>query len=107
MKNYTKNVGKDIDKYDLIIYIIHINNGEINMFSLIGKLFNAIGQFINDCILVVIIVLFLILCVLAAHRHNNNPYVDHTKERLERQNEADKEAKFNEALQKFYEYQTK
>lgn len=103
MKNYTKNVGKDIDKYDLIIYIIHRNNGEIKMFSLIGKLFNAIGQFINDCILVVIIVLFLILCVLAAHRHNNNPYAYHDREVQQQQIEADREAAHRALLQTIHD----
>ena len=76
------------------------------MFSFIGNILESITHFFTQVIVLIIIVLTVVLLLLASNRHDKNPYADHTKERIERQIEADKEAKFNEALQKFYEYQT-
>ena len=76
------------------------------MFTFIGNILDSITNFIVQFIVLIIIVLAVVLLFLAQNRHANNPYADHTKEKIEQQIEAEKEAKFNEALQKFYEYQT-
>ncbi len=73
------------------------------MFSFISNLFESITRFFVDAIVLIIIVGVVALLLLAANRHRNNPYADHTKERIERQIEADKEAKLNEALKQLYE----
>lgn len=73
------------------------------MFSFISNLFESITRFLADAIALIIIVGVVALLLLAANRHRNNPYADHTKERIERQIEADKEAKLNEALKQLYE----
>ena len=77
------------------------------MFTFIGNIIEGITNFFAQFLLVIIILLAVVLLFLATYRKNHNPYIDHTKEQIERQIEADKEAKFNEALQKFYDYQTK
>lgn len=77
------------------------------MFSFISNIFESITNFFAQFLLLIIIVLAVVLLFLAQNRHANNPYADHTKEKIEKQIEAEKEAKFNAALQKFYEYQTK
>lgn len=77
------------------------------MFSFIGNILESITNFIAQFFVLVIIVLAVALLFLATYRKNHNPYIDHTKDQIERQIEVEKEAKFNEALQKFYEYQTK
>lgn len=77
------------------------------MFTFIGNILEGITNFFAQFLLVIIILLAVVLLFLATYRKNHNPYIDHTKEQIERQIEADKEAKFNEALQNFYEYQTK
>ena len=77
------------------------------MFTFIGNILEGITNFFAQFLLVIIILLAVVLLFLATYRKNHNPYIDHTKEQIERQIEADKDAKFNEALQNFYEYQTK
>lgn len=77
------------------------------MFTFIGNILEGITNFFAQFLLLIIILLAVVLLFLATYRKNHNPYIDHTKEQIERQIEADKEAKFNEALQNFYEYQTK
>lgn len=77
------------------------------MFTFIDNILDGITNFIAQVLWLIIIVLAVVLLFLAQNRHANNPYVDHTKEKIEKQIEAEKEAKFNAALQKFYEYQTK
>lgn len=72
------------------------------MFTFISNLFESITHFITQVILLVIIVLAVVLLLLASNRHKNNPYADHTKERIEQQIEADKEAQFNKALERLY-----
>lgn len=73
------------------------------MFSFISNLFESITRFLAEAIALIIIVGVVALLLLAANRHRNNPYADHTKERIERQIEADKEAKLNDALKQLYE----
>lgn len=73
------------------------------MFSFISNIFESITRFLAEAIALIIIVGVVALLLLAANRHRNNPYADHTKERIERQIEADKEAKLNEALKQLYE----
>ena len=77
------------------------------MFTFVGNILERITNFFAQFLLLIIILLAVVLLFLATYRKNHNPYIDHTKEQIERQIEADKEAKFNEALQKFYDYQTK
>lgn len=72
------------------------------MFSFIGNLFESITHFLTQVILLVIIVLAVALLLLASNRHKHNPYADHTKERIEQQIEAEKEAQFNKALERLY-----
>lgn len=73
------------------------------MFTFIGNLLESITHFFTQVIVLIIIVLAVVLLFLASNRHDKNPYADHTKERIERQIEADKEAKFNEALKSLRE----
>lgn len=73
------------------------------MFNFISNFFESITRFLAEAIALIIIVLVVALLLLAANRHRNNPYADHTKERIEQQIEADKEAKYNEALKQLYE----
>ena len=72
------------------------------MFTLIGKLVNGILQLINDCILLVIIVIVIALVLLAGHRNAINPYVDHSDKIQKAKIEAEKDAQYMEALQKLY-----
>ena len=72
------------------------------MFSFIGNLFESITHFISQVILLIIIVLAVALLLLASNRHKNNLYADHTKERIEQQIEAEKEALYNKALERLY-----
>ena len=73
------------------------------MFNFIGDFFETITNFFSQLILIIIIVLVVVLLLLAAHRHRNKPYADHTKERIEQQIEAEKEAKYQEVLKRIYE----
>ena len=77
------------------------------MFTFIGNILDSITHFFTQVILLVIIVLAVALLLLASNRHRNNPYADHTKERIEQQIDSEREAKLNEALKNLYEYQTK
>ena len=72
------------------------------MFSFIGNLFESITHFISQVILLIMIVLAVVLLLLASNRHKNNPYADHTKERIEQQIESEKEAQYNKALERLY-----
>lgn len=72
------------------------------MFDFIGECLERITRFFAEAIAILIIVLGVLLLLLAANRHNNNPYADHTKERIERQIEDEKEAKYNETLELLY-----
>ena len=72
------------------------------MFSFIGNLFESITHFISQVILLIMIVLAVALLLLASNRHKNNPYADHTKERIEQQIETEKEALYNKALERLY-----
>lgn len=73
------------------------------MFNFIGNILENITNFFRELIVIIIIVLAVALLLLAGHRDRNNPYRDHTKERIEQQIEAEKEAKYNEALKALYE----
>lgn len=73
------------------------------MFSFISNFFESITRFLAEAIALIIIVLVVALLLLAANRHRNNPYADHTKERIEQQIDAEKTAKYNEALKQLYE----
>lgn len=77
------------------------------MFAFIGKILTGITNFFAQFFLLIIIVLAVVLLFLAVHRERNNPYADRTKEKIEQQIEAEREAQYNKALEKFYEYQTK
>lgn len=77
------------------------------MFTFISDTLESITNFFAQFLLVIIIFLTVVLLFLATYRKKHNPYIDHTKDQVEQQIEAEKEAKFNEALQQFYEYQTK
>lgn len=72
------------------------------MFTFISNIFESITHFFTQVILLIIIVLAVALLLLASNRHKNNPYADHTKERIEQQIEADKEALYNKALERLY-----
>ena len=72
------------------------------MFSFISNFFESITRFLAEAIALIIIVLAVALLLLAANRHRNNPYADHTKERIEQQIEAEKEAQYNKALERLY-----
>lgn len=72
------------------------------MFTFIGNLLESITHFISQVILLIMIVLAVVLLLLASNRHKNNPYADHTKERIEQQIEAEKEAQYNKALERLY-----
>ena len=72
------------------------------MFTFIGNILDSITHFFTQVILLVIIVLAVALLLLASNRHRHNPYADHTKERIEQQIEAEKEAQFNKALESLY-----
>lgn len=72
------------------------------MFDLIGDFLERITRFFAEAIAILILVLGVLLLLLAANRHNHNPYADHTKEQIERQIEAEKDAKYNEALEILY-----
>lgn len=72
------------------------------MFSFIGNLLESITHFFTQVILLIMIVLAVVLLLLASNRHKNNPYADHTKERIEHQIEAEKEAQYNKALERLY-----
>lgn len=73
------------------------------MFNFIGNILENITKFFTELIALIIIVAVVALLLLAANRHRNNPYADHTKERIEQQIEDEKEAKYNEALKALYE----
>lgn len=72
------------------------------MFTFIGNLLESITHFISQVILLIMIVLAVVLLLLASNRHKNNPYADHTKERIEQQIEDEKEAQYNKALERLY-----
>lgn len=72
------------------------------MFTFISNIFESITHFISQVILLIMIVLAVVLLLLASNRHKNNPYADHTKERIEQQIEAEKEAQYNKALERLY-----
>lgn len=72
------------------------------MFTFIDKILDGITNFIAQVLWLIIIVLAVALLLLASNRHRNNPYADHTKERIEQQIEAEKEAQFNKALERLY-----
>lgn len=73
------------------------------MFSFISNFFESITRFLAEAIALIIIVLAVALLLLAANRHRNNPYADHTKERIEQQIDDEKTAKYHEALKQLYE----
>lgn len=72
------------------------------MFTFIGNLLESITHFFTQVILLIMIVLAVVLLLLASNRHKNNPYADHTKERIEQQIEDEKEAQYNKALERLY-----
>lgn len=72
------------------------------MFTFIENILDGITNFIAQVMWLIIIVLAVVLLLLASNRHKNNPYADHTKERIEQQIEAEKEAQFNKALERLY-----
>jgi len=72
------------------------------MFTFIDNILESITHFFTQVILAIMIVLAVVLLLLASNRHKNNPYADHTKEKIERQIEADKEAQYNKALERLY-----
>ena len=71
------------------------------MFTFIGNIFESITHFISQVILLIMIVLAVALLYIAT---NKNP--DPARVQQREQIEAENEAKYNAALQKFYEYQT-
>jgi len=72
------------------------------MFTFIDNILESITHFFTQVILAIMILLAVVLLLLASNRHKNNPYADHTKERIEQQIEADKEAQYNKALERLY-----
>lgn len=70
------------------------------MFDFIGNILENITDFFRH-----LIVLAVVLLLLAGHRNRNNPYRDHTKERIEQQIETEREAKYKESLQRLYDEQ--
>ena len=75
------------------------------MFDFISNILESITHFFTQAILLIIIVLAVVLLFLATHRHNDNPYDDHSQEIQKQQIEAEREAKYKEALQHLYEEQ--
>lgn len=75
------------------------------MFDFIGNILENITDFFRHLIVLIIIVLAVVLLLLAGHRNRNNPYRDHTKERIEQQIETEREAKYKESLQCLYDEQ--
>lgn len=75
------------------------------MFDFICNILESITHFFTQAILLIIIVLAVVLLFLATHRHNHNPYVDHSQEIQKQQIEAEREAKYKEALQRLYDEQ--
>lgn len=73
------------------------------MFNFIGNILENITNFFKELIFLVFIACVVALLLLVGYRHRNNPYRDHTKERIEQQIEAEKDAKYNEALKALYE----
>lgn len=73
------------------------------MFNFIGDILENITNFFVKLLVITIIVGICVLLCLAGIRHSNNPYADHTKERIEQQIEAEKEAKYNELLKELHE----
>lgn len=73
------------------------------MFNFIGNILENITNFFKELIFLVFIACVVALLLIAGHRNRNNPYRDHTKERVEQQIEAEKEAKSKEALKELYE----
>ena len=62
------------------------------MFDFISNILESITHFFTQAILLIIIVLAVVLLFLATHRHNHNPYVDHSQEIQKQQIEAEREA---------------
>ena len=75
------------------------------MFDFISNILESITHFFTQAILLIIIVLAVVLLFLATHRHNHNPYVDHSQEIQKQQIEAEREAKYKEDLQRLYDEQ--
>lgn len=73
------------------------------MFDFIDNILERIGQFFCKLVLLIIFVLAFILIILAGHRNANNPYIDHSKELRKQQIEAERDAKYKEALQNLYD----
>lgn len=75
------------------------------MFDFISNILESIAHFFTQAILLIIIVLAVVLLFLAKHRHNHNPYVDHSQEIQKQQIEAERDAQYKEALQRLYDEQ--
>ena len=75
------------------------------MFDFIGNIFERITNFFVQIILLIINVFAVVFLLLAAHRHNNNPYVDHSQDIQKQKIETEREAKYREALQRLYDEQ--
>lgn len=73
------------------------------MFNFIGNILEGITNFIAQFFLLVIIVLAVVLLFLATYRKNHNPYIDHTKDQIERQIDNERESQLNEALKSLHE----
>lgn len=73
------------------------------MFTFIGKICESITNFIAQFFVLVIIVLAVVLLFLATYRKNHNPYIDHTKDQIERQIDNERESQLNEALKSLHE----
>lgn len=67
------------------------------MFTFIGNLFESITHFISQVILLIMIVLAVVLLYIAT---NKNP--DPARVQQREQIEAEREAKFNAALERLY-----
>lgn len=75
------------------------------MFDFISNILERITYFFTQVVLLIIVVLAVVLLLLATHRYNNNPYVDHSKQKQREQIEAGREAQYKEALQRLYDEQ--
>ena len=86
-------------------YTERTTNEGIIMFDFISNILERITYFFTQVVLLIIIVLAIVMLLLATHRHNNNPYVDHSQEIQKQKIEAEREAKYKEALQRLYDEQ--
>ena len=75
------------------------------MFDFIGNILERITNFFAQFLLLIIILLAVVLLFLATYRKNHNPYIDHTKDQVEQQIDSEREGKYREALQRFYDEQ--